>query len=42
MDKHGLSEADSFAFIQKTAMNERRSMKTVAEEVVGGQLTPPV
>lgn len=41
MDKHGLSEADSFGFIQRTAMNERRSMRSVAEEVVSGQLTPP-
>ncbi len=41
MDKHGLSEADSFGFIQKTAMNERRSMRSVADEVVSGQLTPP-
>jgi AmiR/NasT family two-component response regulator len=41
MDKHGLSEGDSFSFIQKTAMNERRSMKSVAEEVVAGQLAPP-
>ena len=41
MDRYGLSEADSFGFIQKTAMNERRSMRSVAEEVVSGQLTPP-
>ncbi len=41
MDKHGLSENDSFSFIQKSAMNERRSMKSVAEEVVAGHLTPP-
>jgi two-component system, response regulator PdtaR len=41
MDKHGMSESDSFGFIQKTAMNERRSMKSVAEEIVAGQLTPP-
>jgi len=40
MDKHGMSEADSFAFIQKTAMNERRTMRSVAEEVVSGQLGP--
>ena len=40
MDKHGLTEADSFGFIQKTAMNERRSMRSVAEEVVSGQLKP--
>ena len=41
MDKYGLSEADSFGFIQKTAMNERRAMRAVADEVVSGQLTPP-
>jgi response regulator NasT len=41
MDKHGLSESDSFGFIQKTAMNERRPMRSVADEVVSGQLTPP-
>jgi response regulator NasT len=41
MDKHGLTEADSFGFIQKTAMNERRPMRSVAEDVVSGQLKPP-
>ena len=41
MDKHGLSEADSFGFIQKTAMNERRTMRSVADDVVSGQVTPP-
>jgi response regulator NasT len=41
MDKHGMSENDSFQLIQKTAMNERRSMKSVAEDVISGQLTPP-
>ena len=41
MDKHGMTEADSFGFIQKTAMNERRTMKSVAEDVVSGQITPP-
>jgi response regulator NasT len=41
MDKHGLTEADAFSFIQKTAMNERRAMKAVADDVVSGQLTPP-
>jgi AmiR/NasT family two-component response regulator len=40
MDKHGMGEADSFGFIQKTAMNERRSMRSVAEDVVSGQRTP--
>jgi response regulator NasT len=41
MDRHGLSEGDAFGFIQKTAMNERRPMRTVADEVVAGQLAPP-
>jgi response regulator NasT len=41
MDKHGLSESDSFGFIQKTAMNERRAMRSVADEVISGQLRPP-
>jgi AmiR/NasT family two-component response regulator len=40
MDKHGMSEADAFGFVQKTAMNERRSMKSVADDVIAGQLTP--
>ena len=40
MDKHGMGEGDSFAFIQKTAMNERRTMRSVAEDVVSGQLAP--
>jgi AmiR/NasT family two-component response regulator len=40
MDKHGMSEADAFGFVQKTAMNERRSMKSVAEDVIAGQLKP--
>ena len=41
MDKHGMSEGDAFGFIQKTAMNERRTMRSVAEDVVSGQLAPP-
>jgi two-component system, response regulator PdtaR len=41
MDKHGMSEADAFGFVQKTAMNERRSMKSVADDVISGQLAPP-
>jgi response regulator NasT len=41
MDKHGMTESDSFGFIQKTAMNERRSMKSVAEDIVAGRLAPP-
>jgi len=36
MDSEGLSEGDAFRAIQKRAMNERRSMKEVAEEVLQG------
>jgi response regulator NasT len=37
MDERGMSEADAFRHIQKTAMDERRSMRTVAEAIVGAQ-----
>jgi AmiR/NasT family two-component response regulator len=40
MDRHGLSEQDAFSFIQKRAMTERTKMKTIAERVVAGDLTP--
>ena len=40
MDRHGLSEQDAFSFIQKRAMSERTKMKTIAERVVAGDLTP--
>src|SRR4029453_3955763 len=29
MDGHGMTEADAFRFIQKTAMNTRRTLKAV-------------
>ncbi|HEX2240999.1 MAG TPA: response regulator [Actinomycetota bacterium] len=35
MDQQSLSEADAFRHIQKRAMDERRSMKAVAEEILG-------
>jgi two-component system, response regulator PdtaR len=35
MDKDGLSEAQAFRAIQKQAMDQRRSMKAVAEEILG-------
>jgi AmiR/NasT family two-component response regulator len=34
MDSRGLSEGDAFRHIQKKAMDERRSMKEVAEEIL--------
>ncbi len=35
MDEQKLSEADAFRQIQKRAMDERRSMRVVAEEILG-------
>jgi response regulator NasT len=40
MDKHGLSEADAFRFIQKSAMDSRRSLADVAQSVIDGDLAP--
>jgi AmiR/NasT family two-component response regulator len=40
MDRHGMSEQDAFSFIQKRAMTDRTKMKTIAERVVAGDLTP--
>jgi len=40
MDDHGLTEGAAFSFIQKTAMRERRTMRTVADEVLAGTLVP--
>jgi two-component system, response regulator PdtaR len=36
MDRDGMTEADAFRLLQKRAMDERRSLKAVAEEVLGG------
>jgi two-component system, response regulator PdtaR len=41
MDRYALSESDAFAFIQKTAMQERMTMKAIAEKVISGELAPP-
>lgn len=40
MDQHGLSEAEAFTFIQRSAMSERQTMASVATRVVDGDLTP--
>ncbi len=40
MDDSGLSEGAAFTFIQKTAMRERRTMRSVAEDVLEGILKP--
>ena len=40
MDVHGFTEADSFAFVQKTAMRDRTTMRAVSELILDGTLTP--
>ena len=40
MDAHGFTEADSFTFVQKTAMRDRTTMRAVAESILDGTLTP--
>lgn len=40
MDDHAMSEQDAFAFIQRTAMQERRTMRHVAEQILAGDLAP--
>ncbi|HEY5336088.1 MAG TPA: response regulator [Mycobacteriales bacterium] len=37
---HGLSEPAAFRWIQKGAMDQRRSMRAVAESVLSGESTP--
>jgi AmiR/NasT family two-component response regulator len=41
MDQHGLSEQAAFSFIQKTAMQDRQTMKRVSERVIADELVPP-
>ncbi len=40
MDRHALSEADAFRFVQKRAMDSRTALKAVAQQVVDGTLSP--
>ncbi len=40
MDEMSLSEADAFAFIQKTAMAERTRMRDIADRILDGSLRP--
>lgn len=40
MDRHSLSESTAFSFIQKTAMRDRETMRTVAQRVIDGTLAP--
>jgi len=40
MDDHSMSEADAFSWVQKRAMQDRRTMRAVAEQVIAGELSP--
>ena len=42
MDEMGMSETDSFGFIQRTAMSERTRMRDVADRILDGSLRPGV
>jgi two-component system, response regulator PdtaR len=41
MDRHGLSESDAFAWIQRRAMADRVTMRVVADRVIAGDLSRP-
>jgi response regulator NasT len=40
IDKGGLSESESYAFIQRAAMSERSKMRDIAERILDGTLMP--
>ena len=40
MDDHAMTEGDAFSWIQKRAMQDRRTMRAVAEQIVAGELSP--
>lgn len=40
MDQHGLSEKESFRFVQTAAMGSRSTMNAVAGQIIDGDLTP--
>lgn len=40
MDKFSMAEHDAFSFIQDQAMRQRAKMRTIAEQVLDGTLTP--
>ncbi|MBK9181306.1 MAG: response regulator [Acidimicrobiales bacterium] len=40
MDRHGLDESGAFSFVQKTAMRQRVTMRSVAEQIIAGDLGP--
>lgn len=40
IDKYGMSEAESFSFIQSLAMSERKKMGDIAEQIIAGKIHP--
>jgi AmiR/NasT family two-component response regulator len=40
IDSHSMTEADAYGWIQRAAMNQRSTMKSVAEKIVDGSLRP--
>jgi two-component system, response regulator PdtaR len=40
MDGHGFSESEAFSWIQRRAMQERKTMRAVAGEIISGDLSP--
>ncbi len=40
IDDHALSEQEAHAFLQRTAMSQRRTLREVANEVLEGRLAP--
>ena len=40
MDRHGMTEADAFSFIQHRAMSDRTTMRAVSESLLDGSLAP--
>ncbi len=40
MDSFGMSESNAFTFIQQRAMNDRITMKEVAQSIVAGSIVP--
>lgn len=40
MDGYSMNEADAFAFVQRSAMSKRTSMRAVAEAILGEELRP--
>jgi response regulator NasT len=40
MDEHGLTEAASWRFLQKSAMDSRRKIHEIAGDVIAGTITP--